>query len=187
MSLLVALVSLALATGGPGDIPAGPPSGASVGAPSGAPPNVGSTAKNTPAPGDQRVTVYFRGAPAGVRVQAQRGEDAPTPMADSGTGVLSADLYGPPARFLQLRLLLQPQNGAAYPVYDGLVVLTDPAHETLAFQFQDQQALRLPVAPSARTEVALDQRTTWWVSFAWGALSLAWVGLLGVLWALRSR
>lgn len=169
MSLIVALVSMALASGGPGDAP------------------VLAAAQFMAAPADQRVTVYFRGAPSGVRVQAQRGDDTPTPMADSGTGVLAAELVGPPARFLQLRLLLQSPGGAAYPVYDGLVVLSDPTHETLAFQYQDQQVLRLPVAPSARTEVALDQRTTWWVSFAWGALSLLWVGFLGVMWALRSR
>ncbi|MDP2314491.1 MAG: hypothetical protein Q8P41_16430 [Pseudomonadota bacterium] len=175
---LAVLVAMVLAA------PQPPPQGPAVNT---MPSGVGALPASAGAPGDQRVTVYFRGVPSGATVLAQRGEAAPVPMADSGTGVLAADLYGPPARFLQLRLLFADRDDTAHPVYDGLIVLADPAHAIIAFQYQDQQALRLPVAPSARTAVALDQRITWWVGFGWGALSLAWVGILGVMWALRSR
>ncbi|MDP2309603.1 MAG: hypothetical protein Q8P18_26520 [Pseudomonadota bacterium] len=194
MTLLVALMSLALASGGPGTPqgpagnPGAPPAPAgNPGAAQGPAGNPGAAPAPAGNPGDQRVTVYFRGVPSGSRVQAQRGGEAPTAMVDAGIGALVVELFAPPARFLQLRLVQQDERGAPYPVYDGLVVLSDPAHETIAFQYQDRQALRLPVSPSAGTEVSLDQRTTWWVSFGWGALSLSWLGLLGVMWALRSR
>ncbi len=137
------------------------------------------------APGEQQVMVYLRGLPAGSRAFVQRGEEPPVEMSDPGLGVLAARLRGPPARFLPLRLLLGAQGDGRYVLYEGLVLLADQSLETVAFQYQDQQALRLPVSPSARTEVALDQRVSWWVSFGWGALALLWLGVLGVVWASR--
>jgi hypothetical protein len=106
-------------------------------------------------------------------------------MADPGLGLLAAEFHGPPVRFLQLRLTLET-NGERRPIYDGMIVLADKEHERIAFQFQDREAVRLPMAPSAQTEIALDQRTTWWISFGWGALTLGWVGLMAALWA-RTR
>lgn len=141
----------------------------------------------TPAAFEQRVTVYLRGLPSGIRASVARADGAPVAMADPGLGVLAADLTGPSARFLPLRISARDGNGSEWLLYDGLVVLSDGRHETIAFQYQDRQLLRLPLSPSARTELALDQRATWWVGFGVAAISLGWLGVVGVVWAVRSR
>ncbi len=139
------------------------------------------------AEGDHLVRIHVRGLPANYELEARRGDERPIHLVDNGTGVLTGDLHGPPARFLTLELIELAPNGVRTSLYDGLVVLTDPAHDVVAFHYQERQLLRVPVAPSARLEIALDQRATWWVSFGWAAISAVWLGVLGVMWALRSR
>lgn len=147
----------------------------------------GPPATRTVKAGDQLITLYLRGLPSGARVYATRGSEAPVVMADPGIGVLATELIGPPARFLQLRLTTEDAGSNRTDIYDGLVVLGGSDREIVAFTYQDQQALRLPVSPSGRTEVALDQRVPWWITFGWGAAVAAWLGILSVAWALKGR
>jgi hypothetical protein len=137
-------------------------------------------------PGDQTVTVLVRGMAGADVLEAERVGVETLPLVDPGIGVRTCAFHGPPARFLQLRLV-RGTGAARRSIYDGMVVLSDQEHETVAFQYQDKEAVRIPIAPSARIELALDQRVTWWVSFGWGALALGYVGLMGILWTRGRR
>ena len=123
---------------------------------------------------EQVVVVYLEGAPDGTYT-ARRDEGEPVPLVDPGIGVRTAELRSEPARFAHLRI-----QGAG-TLYDGIVATPDALHETVAFRYEGGEVARVPVAPSARVELALDPRTSWWVTFGWGALGAAWLVAAGVL------
>lgn len=149
---------------------------------------VGVTQVHRPlAEGEQLVTIYLRGLPSGAQVLLQRGEDPPVAMVDPGIGVLTTELVGPASRFIQLRMTTVDTNGAQSDIFDGLVVLGGETREFLAFTYQDRQALRLPLSPSGRTEVALDQRVPWWIAFGWAAVVATWLAIVSVAWVLKGR
>lgn len=159
-----------------------------------APPSTSSTSAVTSLPshppladGEQIVTIYLRGLPSGAQVLLQRGEDPPITMVDPGIGVLTTELVGPAARFVQLRMTTVDASGAQSDIFDGLVVLGGASREFLAFTYQDRQALRLPLSPSGRTEVALDQRVPWWIAFGWAAIVATWLAIVSVTWVIKGR
>jgi hypothetical protein len=134
----------------------------------------------------QALTVYVRGADAQTTISASRPDLGTITLSDPGIGLVQGTFVGTPVRFTQLELLATVR-GSTFPVYDGLVVLSDAREDTIAFQFDGHRARRIPIAPSARIDIALDERVNWWIAFGWGALALAWAGLLGTLWTLRQR
>jgi hypothetical protein len=165
---LIALLAAALA--GPGEAP--PPTGS----------------PETPATmGEQVVRVLVKDAEAGLVVVAERPGGERVTLADPGIGLLAGELRGDPARFLPLRLLAQ-MGGREWVLYEGTVVLADARRETIAFTYsREYGARRIAVAPSARVDLALDPRTSLWVSYGWGGVAVAYFGALALAQAVRSR
>lgn len=128
---------------------------------------------------EQVVVVYLQDAPDGSWT-VRREEEAPVTLTDPGIGVRTAELRGEARRFAHLRI-----DGTGGTLYDGTVVTTDTEREVIAFRYDRGELARVPVAPSARVELALDPRTSWWVTFGWGALGLGWLAVAGMAWARR--
>lgn len=144
-----------------------------------------STAMDWTGEGTQTVTIFVRGVDKQTDITAEWSGVGTITLADPGIGVVSGGFRSEPARFMQLRLTAVG-GGESFTIYDGLIVLADASNESIAFEYVRRKAARrIPVAPSARVDLALDERATWWVGFGWGALALCWVGLMGALWAFR--
>ncbi|MFZ5480901.1 MAG: hypothetical protein ACOZNI_29340 [Myxococcota bacterium] len=136
---------------------------------------------------EQVVRVLLKGGEPGMAVLAERPGQPAVEMTDPGIGVLAAELRGDPARFLPLRLVGRTTTGDRV-LYDGTLVLADARAETVAFTYsRDYGARRIPVAPSAKVDLALDPRTSVWISFGWGGLAVAYFAVLALAQAIRSR
>ena len=138
----------------------------------------------------QTVTLVLQGVQAGDVVTAIDGDGRTTRLTDPGIGVLVGHIEGPPRRQMQVRMVAATHNGPPREIYEGLLLLTDAEHETVAFAYDPRRELharRVPSTPSARTELALDQRATWWVAFGWAGIVTLWSLGLGVAWAIRRR
>ena len=137
----------------------------------------------------QTVTVLLQGAQGHASYQAFHGDGESVTLFDPGLGMVMGEWTQEPRRELQLRLVTR-DGGGARTIYDGLVVLPDAEQNVVAFAFdpsRDRGARRVPATPSARAELKLDQRATWWVGFGWGALASVWGVGMGITWALRRR
>ncbi len=135
----------------------------------------------------QSVTIVLQGAQDKMSVQIERPGAANVLLTDPGRGALEATLTGEPVRVMSIRLVAS-QNGSDRIIYDGLVILTDANREIISFVYDPiHLARRVAAGPSALIDPALDPRAGWWVGFGWSAVSLAYVSLLGLTWATKTR
>lgn len=144
-------------------------------------------AEPTAGQGSQALVVLMKGVGSGVTIEAERAGVGTITLQDPGIGLLRGRFYGEPARFAQLKLTAVSGENRR-PIYDALVIVGDAEEEILAFAYSDDGAARrIPVAPSARVDVALDPATAQRVAFGWAAIGLGWVAITGIVWACRRR
>lgn len=175
------LLALALHVGA-ADVAAAPSAGTAA-------PASPSTLTDTAGTGSQAIVVAVSGVPAGTTLVVERPGVGAVALRDPGSGYVQGTFHGEPARFANLRVYAQDAGGARRDLFDGMVVLSDARRDTIAYTFdRDGKLARLPIAPSLfPTPLAADPNGPWRVSLGWAALAFAYVGLLGVTWAVRRR
>ncbi len=138
----------------------------------------------------QRITVQLYGAPAEKSFTVERELGDRVPLVDNAAAVREGVFEAVPARSVQLRLLQLDEVGEI-ELWSGLAMLTDRSREVLAFSYQvdDQyaRALRVPAAPSLHVAAGQEPVGAYRLAMGWGALVLAYLGIMVVGWAIRSR
>lgn len=133
----------------------------------------------------QRVSVVVMNAPTGTKVSAAHDGAPPIAMVDKGIGGLSATFEGPPQRMMQVQILMD-LGGQTRRVYDGTETIADVEDDTLSFTYDPMRGVRrVAGAPSAAIPLLRDDDAALRVAMGWGALTLAWVIGMGVVWARR--
>lgn len=133
--------------------------------------------------GEQAITVAVVGTPAGAEVEVERPGVGRVRLFDPAVGWRGAILYGPPARFVTLRLDLV-RDDEARTLWEGMVPVGDVRAETLTFEiFEDARyAARVPAAPGVGFgAVPVDPRSVaWgWAGVAFGAVTLLVIAARG--------
>lgn len=138
----------------------------------------------------QRITIQLHGAPAELSVFAQRDDRQALELQDNGAAVLEGWFDATPSRSVQLRLTQLDERGETQ-LWSGLAMLTDRSQELLAFSYQNDgqgvSALRVPASPSLHLAAGDEPLGAYRLAMGWGALVLAWLGILVVGWAVRGR
>jgi hypothetical protein len=129
--------------------------------------------------GTQSITIMITEVPPTTKVIAERIGSGTLSLEGSGNS-LYGTFQGDPARFIQLRLSME--NQGRHQLFDGVLPLSDAFREVLAFEVVGEgpqaHALRIPDAPVAAPDVAVDPRMAAGVRFGWGSLILVYVAAL---------
>lgn len=126
--------------------------------------------------GTQSITIMVSEVPPSAKILAERVGGGSLSL-EGNNDSLYGTFQGEPARFIQLRLSMD--NQGRHQLFDGVLPLSDATREVLAFEIVGEgpqaHALRVPDAPVAAPDVALDPRSAAAVRFGWGALVLVYV------------
>lgn len=129
--------------------------------------------------GTQSITVMVSEVPVSTKIIAERVGSGSLSLEGTGTS-LYGTFQGDPARFMQLRLSIE--NQGRHQLFDGVLPLSDAFREVLAFEIVGEgpqaHALRVPDAPVAAPDVAVDPRVEEGVRFGWGALVMVYVAAM---------
>lgn len=136
--------------------------------------------------GAQEITVLMTGIQPGSRFDAKMNGQELT-LTDPGIGVHLGTFKSDPKRSAHL-VISDVRGQEKREVYDGLVFLTDQYHESIAFRYEDatKRAFRIPAAPSANVELALNQDFNYLIAFGWGGLSLGYLGVMALFFRRRN-
>lgn len=133
----------------------------------------------------QHISVVVENVPGGAQIYASRDGGEAIPLGDRGVGGLGVTFDAPPARMIQLKILMDTP-GDRRVVYSGQEALADVHDDTLTFTYDPMLGVRrVAGAPSSAIPLLRDDDAALRVAFGWGALTLAWVTGMGVVWARR--
>jgi hypothetical protein len=139
--------------------------------------------------GTQSITIMVSEVPPSAKIMAERVGSGVLSLEGSGNS-LYGTFQGDPARFMQLRLSME--NQGRHQLFEGVLPLADAYREVLAFTVVGEgpqaHALRVPDAPVAAPDVAVDPRVGNNIRFGWGALVMLYVvSLIGTASVVTER
>ncbi len=138
----------------------------------------------------QQITIQLVKAPAGAKIYAERIGYETIRLKDNGAAVLEGTFDADPMRSLQLRIDQRDAQGTR-ELWDGLALLTDQAHERIAFSYEiggaGARAVRIPACPAPTPATDQEPSKPYIVAMGWSGLALVYIGFLAVVAALRWR
>jgi hypothetical protein len=145
-----------------------------------------------PGPGPaatQRITVQLQGAPAESSFFLDPVGVDPIQLADNAAALLEGSFEIPAARSVQLRLLEGGPTGTL--LWDGLALLSDQQHATIAFSYviegEQHRAARVASCPAPTPAAGSEPSGPFMWALGWGGLVLGYLAVLVLGWALRRR